>query len=61
MTDTATNAAFHQLLEIISDSGVHHVIHEHRETRIIDDAARNLILREEVDPDESTYYERGQF
>lgn len=42
MTRSGTDETFHRLLEIMSGSGVPCVIHEHRETRTIDDAARNL-------------------
>lgn len=40
--DQSMNDTFHRLLEIMSRSGVPYVIHEHRETRTIDEAARNL-------------------
>jgi len=42
MTEAGTDDSFHRLREIVSRSGVPHVIHEHMETRTIDDAARNL-------------------
>jgi len=42
MTDIVPDATFHRVLEILSSSGVPHQIHEHRETRTVEDAARNL-------------------
>lgn len=42
MTETGTDETFFRLREIVFRSGVPHTIHEHRETRTIDDAARNL-------------------
>ncbi|MDD3294829.1 MAG: YbaK/EbsC family protein [Geobacteraceae bacterium] len=42
MTDIVTDATFHRVLEILFKSGVPHRIHEHRETRTVDEAARNL-------------------
>lgn len=42
MTDNDTDETFFRLREIVFRSGVPYTIHEHRETRTIDDAARNL-------------------
>jgi len=42
MTEAGTNETFHRLRERVTCAGVPHLIHEHRETRTIDDAARNL-------------------
>lgn len=42
MTDIVPDATFHRVLEILSGSGVPHQIHEHRETRTVEDAACNL-------------------
>jgi Cys-tRNA(Pro)/Cys-tRNA(Cys) deacylase len=42
MTGDGTDKIFHRLLEIVSHSGLPHVIHEHQATRTIEDAARNL-------------------
>jgi Cys-tRNA(Pro)/Cys-tRNA(Cys) deacylase len=42
MTETSANEIFHRLREIVVRGEAPHVIHEHRETRTIDDAARNL-------------------
>jgi len=42
MTETGTDEIFFRLRELVFRSGVPHTIHEHRETRTIDDAARNL-------------------
>lgn len=42
MTDASMNTIYQHLLVIVSRSSVPCVIHEHRETRTIDDAARNL-------------------
>jgi Cys-tRNA(Pro)/Cys-tRNA(Cys) deacylase len=41
-SETGTDVTFHRLLETVSRSGVSHIIHEHRETRTVDEASRNL-------------------
>jgi Cys-tRNA(Pro)/Cys-tRNA(Cys) deacylase len=42
MTYSDTKEAYLRLREIVTRAGVPHLIHEHRETRTINDAARNL-------------------
>lgn len=42
MSESGTENIIHYLLDIVTRSGAPHVIHEHRETRTVEDAARNL-------------------